>query len=299
MLIDEIVSKCDKRYSNLADCQCEDCPCETECSHDCKECLENVHFPDRTTIRREYDCVNMADCYYCKYSYRYASELIYGLRQFRDIKNRDILKVMSVGCGPCTELAAIDYMLSKGEIHYNKLEFVGIDPLKNVWGNIWDDIKDYLADDDIEFLDRDILDIINIITENNWVPDLIIFQYVFSDMNKKNSRVKIERFIDTLADFLNEHTEKAVYVIANDINLSVMYSGGREFFDVLGKKIGSEFFFPYHFDNLNRENHYHYGTEYEENSIFFDIPRSVNQKYIPFDSCASAQVLIIKKKEEG
>lgn len=121
MLIDEIVSKCDKRYSNLADCQCEDCPCETECSHDCKECLENVHFPDRTTIRREYDCVNMADCYYCKYSYRYASELIYGLRQFRDIKNRDILKVMSVGCGPCTELAAIDYMLSKGEIHYNKL----------------------------------------------------------------------------------------------------------------------------------------------------------------------------------
>lgn len=107
MLIDEIVSKCDKRYSNLADCQCEDCPCETECSHDCKECLENVHFPDRTTIRREYDCVNMADCYYCKYSYRYASELIYGLRQFRDIKNRDILKVMSVGCGPCTELAAL------------------------------------------------------------------------------------------------------------------------------------------------------------------------------------------------
>ena len=69
MLIDEIVSKCDKRYSNLADCQCEDCPCETECSHDCKECLENVHFPDRTTIRREYDCVNMADCYYCKYAY--------------------------------------------------------------------------------------------------------------------------------------------------------------------------------------------------------------------------------------
>ena len=74
----------------------------------------------------------MADYYYCRYSYRDVSEVVYGLRQFRDIMKLDTLKVMSVGCGPCTELAAIDYLHQNGELNYKKLEFRGIDPLKNI-----------------------------------------------------------------------------------------------------------------------------------------------------------------------
>lgn len=60
-----------------------------------------------------YCCVHMADCYYCKYAYKYASEITYGLACFAEIRNKKTLKIMSVGCGPCTELAAVDYLKKK------------------------------------------------------------------------------------------------------------------------------------------------------------------------------------------
>lgn len=52
---------------------------------------------------------------------------------------------MSVGCGPCTELAAIDYLREKGILNYEKLRYRGIDPLGNIWNRIWDDITDYFG----------------------------------------------------------------------------------------------------------------------------------------------------------
>lgn len=115
----------------------------------------------------------MADCYYCKYSFRYASEIVYGLRHFRDIQEKDNLKVMSVGCGPCTELAAIDYLRQLNELNYTILEFRGIDPLKDVWKLIWRDIKEYFGHG-IHFFDRDMLEMVDIIVEKKWVPDFII-----------------------------------------------------------------------------------------------------------------------------
>lgn len=78
-------------------------------------------------VPRKYDCVHMADCYYCKYAYKYASEITYGLACFAEIRNKKTLKIMSVGCGPCTELAAVDYLKEKGVLNYEKLQYRGID----------------------------------------------------------------------------------------------------------------------------------------------------------------------------
>ena len=241
----------------------------------------------------------MADYYYCRYSYRYASEVVYGLRQFRDIMKLDTLKVMSVGCGPCTELAAIDYLHQNRELNYKKLEFRGIDPLKNMWKYIWEDIDEYYQGQ-VKFYERDILELVDIIVEKKWIPDLIIFQYVFSDMYKKNSAEEIRRFIDKLAKFLNEQIGKSIYILANDANIGMKYEGGRDFFNILEKNINEpKIMRRYHFNNDYRPTHYDYGEEYEDNGIYFEIPAHIKEKYDSIDSCASAQVLIIKKKEEG
>ena len=146
MLLYELIKKCDQRnLKKSSHGKCIDCNYGEACPHDCKVCLEYVHFPKRAPYVRKYDCVHMADSYYCKYSFRYASEIVYGLRRFTDIKNKDKLKVMSVGCGPCTELAAIDYLHQVNELNYATLEFRGIDPLEDVWENIWEDIKEYFG----------------------------------------------------------------------------------------------------------------------------------------------------------
>lgn len=298
MLLYELVEKCN--YRNAGESvheQCVDCTYGESCPRDCKTCLEYVHYPQRAPQMRKYDCAHMADSYYCKYSFRYASEIVYGLKQLAEIRNKDNLKVMSVGCGPCTELAAIDYLRQTNELNYNTLEFRGIDPLKQVWKHIWRDIKEYFGDE-VRFFDRNVLELVDVIIEHNWVPDLIFFQYVFSDMYKNSSQEEIEAFIEKLTRFLNEQTEKTIYILVNDTNLSTMYSGGREFFDILNEKIQSpKVFRRRHFNNANRETHYEYGDEYRTNELIFDcIPEEIQHLYSPFASCASAQVLI---KKEG
>lgn len=61
------------------------------------------------------DCTHMADFYMCKYSYRYTSEIIYALEWMPSLSSEKNLKVLSFGCGPCTDLFAIDYLRVSGK----------------------------------------------------------------------------------------------------------------------------------------------------------------------------------------
>lgn len=144
------------------------------------------------------------------------------------------------------------------------------------------------------------LEFVDIIISHKWVPDLIIFQYVFSDMYKNSTKGEMEIFIEKLSKFLNEQTDKTIYILVNDTNLSTMYKGGREFFDILNEKIQSpKSFGRKHFKNANKGTHYEYGDEYRCNRLIFDdISEEIQRIYSPFDSCASAQVLIKKIKED-
>lgn len=141
------------------------------------------------------------------------------------------------------------------------------------------------------------MEFVDVIVQHNWVPDLIIFQYVFSDMYKHFGQKEIEIFIEKLASYLNASINKPIYILANDINLSTLYDGGREFFDLLDLKIQSpKIVRKMHFDNLNRDRHFEYGEEYQSNELIFcDISSKIKGAYEPFESCASAQILIKKQ----
>lgn len=89
MLLYELVEKYHKRNgTERTHEQCMDCSYGDYCPHDCATCLQYIHFPDRAPEKRQYDCTHIADYYYCKYSFRYASEIVYGLRQFTGIQNK-------------------------------------------------------------------------------------------------------------------------------------------------------------------------------------------------------------------
>ena len=112
MLLYDLLEKCSYRDEFQREHeQCVDCSYGKSCPRNCQRCLQYVHFPNSAPEPRKYDCTHMADCYYCKYAYRYASEIVYGLKLFADIRKKKELKIMSVGCGPCTELAAVDYLM--------------------------------------------------------------------------------------------------------------------------------------------------------------------------------------------
>ena len=133
-----------------------------------------------------------------------------------------------------------------------------------------------------------------------WVPDVLIFQYVFSDMYKHSDEKQIVQFIDKLASFLNSYNQEPIHILCNDINLSKSMGGGREFFDLLESKIQTpKAVRRMHFNNVNKERHYEYGEQYDSSELVFNmISDEIRNAYNPFESCASAQMLIKKERKK-
>lgn len=305
IMLQTILTECDKRHKtcNMNCTQCNACNYGEFCPHDCEKCLEYIHFPDRVpqgAPKRKYDCPYMADFYTCKYACKYASEIIYAIRRDEELMTKEHLNVLSFGCGPCTDLFAIDYLKRKGEMQYKTIEYIGIDYSEDVWRHIHCDIKSFKNDScNINFCYKDICDLMDQIPQRQWKPNLIIFQYIFSDMQKHTGEKRIKDFINKFVQYYQLLPSKTS-IILNDINLFNKGGGGRDYFDQLGEKLKSSTVRKGRFynDNSNGPNcpgGFPYGDEFPDNRILFNF--SMWQKYSPFKSCASAQMLI--KKETG
>lgn len=305
MIIDTILKNCSKRQNHKCDEQCENCSYGEFCPEDCEKCLEYIHYPYRAkdgAPKRKYDCPNMADFYTCKYSYRYTSEIMYALERTTRLFTVKNLKVLSFGCGPCTDLFAIDCLRENGTLTYDTLEYHGIDYSESVWKNIRDDIKSFENDKiKISFFYKDACQIINDISKGTWIPDLIVFQYVFSDMEKHTSSDNIRSFLETFSEYYNSKVTKNTYIILNDINLGRSYGGGRDYFDDLRSRLTSSESLKGRFRDDNAKSvYYPRGYTYGERSLG-EFPTNKNKfdltpmkKYNPFNTCASAQMLIRK-----
>lgn len=291
-MLDQLVRLCNDRYQIQ---RCEGCTYGTHCPRSCEKCLEYIHFPDRAPVERKYDCKRMADFYVCKYAHKYTSELIYAFSWLKDLKVKKRLNVLSIGCGPCTDLLALSHLVRAGEYGFVTLDYKGIEVNTEIWNNIYDDIYDLKPQSwSFEVIPRDICDYIETLQRQNWKPDLIVMQYVFSDMRKHTDPQNIAALIKSLARYVDS-CKKNTYVVCNDINLSIDYNGGREYFDRLYNRMRTyATAHRFHFHNSNKPNHFDYGDEYESNGLKV-FPDDLDY-YQPYRSCASAQMII--KKEE-
>lgn len=217
MLINRITKYCDDEYQkkNCYNCSYgEHCPGER-----CDKCLHYIHTPSAAPAPRQYDCPNMANFYTCKYSHKYTSELIYAFNQLKDLQKEKHLKVMSVGCGPCTDLFAMDYLKKINEYRFETLEYRGIDIAENVWKHIHQQIEKHSKEVyKIKYYYTDALQLLDTTIKVKWIPDLIVFQYVFSDMEKHCDHNKLEMFLSKIASFINnEMNENACIVLKRTI----------------------------------------------------------------------------------
>lgn len=209
MLIDTIVNYCNDQYKKK---KCNSCTYEEHCPDRCDRCLHYIHTPTAAPAPRQYDCPNMANFYTCKYSYKYMSELIYALERLKDLRDKKHLRVMSIGCGPTTDLFALDYLKEIGVYQFETLEFRGVDSAKDVWMNIHKQTKLYNEEKyNAKFYYKDITELINTIVTVKWVPDLIVFQYVFSDMEKYCPQEKLRSFISKIGEFINSAMDANTY----------------------------------------------------------------------------------------
>jgi hypothetical protein len=211
MMIGELLSTCDSRFqAERHKKSCAQCTYEGYCPHEfceCEKCLELIHYPDRVAEgapARNYDCTHMADFYVCKYACKYASELVYAFRRLKDIIPRRNLKVLSFGCGPCTDLLALDYLRWNDTYCFESLDYRGVDYGEEVWSNIHNDIKQICPDEvQVRFSYMDAQSFITRIATQVWAPDLVVFQYFFSDMYKNAGEREVRTFVNDFAEYAN------------------------------------------------------------------------------------------------
>ena len=295
-MINQLVQMSDGRYRTS---RCWQCSYKKNCPRDCGRCLHYIHTPSAAPAPRKYDCGKMCDYYVCKYSHKYMSELYYAFYNLTDLRTLDDLKVLSIGCGPCTDLLAFERLRKEGIYNFKSLEYRGIEIDTRIWKRIYCDIKQIApANYDIQIIDEDACDYVDRLYDDEWRPNVIVFQYVFSDMQKHSDEDKIQHLLSAMSNFISHSCDINTYVVCNDINLSRAYNGGREFFDILCQKITCpKIISKRHFYNNNKRSHFEYGNEYRHNELVCSIPDYI-WDYDPYTSCASAQ-LIIKKVIEN
>ncbi|MGD9971812.1 MAG: hypothetical protein AB7S77_02000 [Desulfatirhabdiaceae bacterium] len=291
MSIDKLVEFCHLKYRR--DKSCDYCPNEDECVGSCDKCLDNIHF---RRITRRYNCENIAYYYVCRYIYKYSSEVEYLINNINLLRQLPELNIVSIGCGPVTELFGFLNYMNRDNDQRN-LRFRGFD-LNNIWNNIHNQIKLITQDDHrlkLDFYYYDVFDIFDQIERRGVSdsPNILFLQYLISDMVAHDYDVK--SFIDRLGKLMFSKMPLNSFLIINDINHNTK---ARDYFEYIHQTFSQTYpitAYRFHFENRNREWFYAYGKRHPSNDITNSIPDHVRCKYKPWDFCSSAQIVIHKR----
>ncbi len=305
-----IAQQCLQRNREFHHCDCcEHSKCCGSCTHSCIDCLEKMHWASKQNLlpdyykKRIYDCQHMADAYVCKFAWKFASEFLYALEQCASVRDESKLRVLSFGCGPCTDLFAVDGLGNLKVLNYKSLEYLGLDYSSNGWKQIHHDLQalqnEHLK---IRFYYDDISKVMHDLAVQTWVPHIISFQYVLSDMVNHCTEEQMHIFIDDIAKYINAIHSDNLVIILNDINLGKYTDKqilqGRDYFEELSQKLENVTVKRRYFPNdypLAPSRGYPYGQEYSCNSLCFEYSDYAPfEKYTPLKYCKSAQMIIYK-----
>lgn len=282
------------------------CTCEGGCNHpsgrcssswknSCcwSQCLKEI-FQHDTNLRgrARYNCNKLI----CQYLYRHldkqASEMLVALREINDtISSFSEFNVISFGCGPCTELVALDYY--NQENSYNKnINYMGID-IEPSWEIIHTKINEFIKQEhyniDFKCSFGDATDIIfleNLLNDN---INIIVLNYIVSSLYSNSEFQKLNSLYSVIAELISRNNIKNCVIIINDMNLSIR--GTNTFVDIITKLTNNEIRI------INQKARYFeaektpiYGTKYSSNKTIFEdlfYPQS-----FPNNKSTSAQLLV-------
>lgn len=295
MLIDTIIDFCDKEFSaQYTGFICKDCSHMTKCPGNCRNCLEEIHYPyDHPDGKKDYNCNNLINYYVCDYTYKYSSEILYLLRQTKTLEKLDRFSIVSIGCGGCPDLMAFETYLDEKEIK-KSISYFGID-INKLWKPIHGEIKEYgdkTSKFSATFEYADAIELFN----NFYYEDIniIILQYVISFFYSTKQITQIESFFDNLVSNIIDHKKANTpfIVIINDVNSCYT---GRDNFNQLIKKLKDKEYHgkcpKYYFDFRIKNDGQRYGVNHSCYDILYKVPSKID-KYKPWRECSSAQLLI-------
>ena len=113
-LFQQYLIECFNSYKPCIPGNCLDNDCNCDCMQDfnCVHCLSDM-FNNSAHAHRTYNCLPITYSYVIRYGNRYSSEMYIILNHLQKLFERDTINVVSLGCGPATELIALEKKCSE------------------------------------------------------------------------------------------------------------------------------------------------------------------------------------------
>lgn len=280
---------CAQQFNSMGKCQ--NCP-YGQCIHvaqdvqgvDCYSCLYQIH--RYVNQKWKYQCCKIIYNYVLKFGHRYASEIDKILSFLvHNVTLPQELNVMSVGSGPCTELFGVMNQFSGHTVH-----FKGFD-LNEIWEPMTLFEKTLFPNKDIQFHYEDFFEYIN---KTDEVVDVLILNYMLSDMARYEGASVCSAFIDKIVKLCEEQRIKLILV--NDVYLTYASRTGYALMEELARKI------QFNRKINSRSGRWRftepksgqvvYGTRYNDNGLSFPIVENSVAGFNSFSPCNSIFLFI-------
>ena len=228
MLFEKVTSFCEEMLCVYG----ESC-CNTHCTHpsgncsgNCDNCLDEVHFSWDDNKRKDYCCEKLICNYVLRFVERYMNNDIIAITNNVDVSQYPYFNVFSVGCGATPDLMALESVCGNKNISY-----YGYDR-NNLWCAIHNYISRYTrGTSNIQsFFTRE--DIFDVFSENN-VPqksfNVIFIQYLISHLYNTQQVDSIYELYEGLIDLVvsQKPDDSPFLIVINDID---SYNKGRSYF---------------------------------------------------------------------
>ena len=298
--LSKLINQCAAAYAGGTECQncvngkkcesCNTCKCYDSCIHPLHQYNSNG---------KTYNCLNMAYNYVVKHFYRFASEIEYAFRIVYHAEQqnwKDNINVVSLGCGPSSELYGIINELQNQQSNL-VVSYHGFDT-NAIWQKIWNLNVDIYKQHNISYTKYDMFAYYTKHPDEH--IDILILNYLLSDVARNMQKEEKTLFLDKLAEFID--VKDVQYVIFNDIPL---------FYDNLISGYSCMEYVVRQF-GVNKQRHSvlkecrcrfgepnQYQPTYEkkcsQSSLLFPIDDAAKD-FQPFNYCNSIQMLIKKTK---
>lgn len=273
--IPEIVKYCHFAYAKGTP-RCSNCN-NAGCKGACTECFREIHFGNG----RDYDCPNLMHHYVCTYIYAYSSEIWHIFNTERDLKNLDEYRILSIGCGPASELFGVSKIAGD-----KRIEYVGFDT-NELWVNVHAKVVEMVNPEPNCTADIRIGNVFDNFGELNFNPNVIILSYLISHLIITNTDIEV--FMKDFQEIILNNIPKPYSILINDINLNTV----RDKFTILSNRLNAdEAHIPrisiYSFDG------YGYGIRHGSKRLIEDIPVKILSKYASWQKCKRTAQMLIK-----
>lgn len=196
MLKDTLLNRCNWQYKRsfpgLCDIFGSPCSNKEKCMHNCDACLDQVHWLQNGSGRRDYDCPLLLSKYVLRFTDRYSNQIHSALNNV-DLSKYPEYDIFSIGCGGTPDLMAFEELSDKKKIYYKGYDR---NPL---WAQMHRIIEDYAADTNfakVELQQEDIFQVFADGSPKHHQYNIVIMQYLISHLYNTEQNWKINSLFD-------------------------------------------------------------------------------------------------------